>query len=143
MNETNNHEASANPTIENNFVPNANEAAETKPDENGADNPTELTLEERERRLEEREKALERSERRLKAKELIRSKELPDELSDFVDCENDESMVQSIDKLAEILENHSRNHHVTIVDSGITHGFDTGSFKDDFVKGLTDSGYRR
>lgn len=102
MNETNNHEASANPTIENNFVPNSNEAAETKPDENGADNPTELTLE-------EREKTLERLERKLKAKELIRSKELPDELSDFVDCENDESMVQSIEKLAEILENHSRN----------------------------------
>lgn len=144
MNETNNREAAPKPTNGNETVPHDDNAAENKPNEKEAENTAELTLEERERRLAEREKALEISERKLKAKELIKDKTLPEELLDFVDCTNDDTMIQSIDKLAEIIEKAAYDHRTTIVNSGMTHGTATGmNNKDDFINGLNGCSYRR
>lgn len=148
MNETNNREAAPKPTNGNETVPNADNAAENKSNEKEAENAAELTLEERERRLAEREKALEISERKLKAKELIKDKTLPEELLDFVDCTNDDAMIQSIDRLAEIIckipSVNSDARNVMRIDTGLNHNmFNNTKKNDDFVKGLNVNTYHR
>ena len=94
--------------------------------------------EEREKALTKREKDLEVAERKFKARSLISDKGLPVELVDFLDFTNDDTMISSIDKLAQIIEKCSSKttRGSVIFSTGLNHQSMKMSSDDDFMKGF-------
>lgn len=80
--------------------------------EQGADQPEQLTAEEilaqRERDIEAREKAIEAKERAEKAKKMLAERDLPSDLSEFISADSEQQLEEKINRLAEIMNDHRK-----------------------------------
>ena len=110
--------------------------------EQGADQPEQLTAEERlaqrERDIEAREKAIEEKERAEKAKKMLAERDLPSDLSEFISADSEQQLEEKINRFAEIMNDHRKKSlkNLPDVSTGMPFGSPTRDHTDNFINGF-------